>query len=90
MAIIIIITAVNAIVTIVIIMDYIMLVIVIPTIVTIVQLSRVGDFAVALCRTPKLTIYIFSLPQCHLQVVVPKMQTNYQYLYEYQYRYFLN
>ena len=29
---------------------------------------RVGDRAIALCRTPKLTLYVFSLPKCDLQV----------------------
>ena len=31
------------------------------------HLHRLGDKAVALCRTPDLTFYIFSLPECKLE-----------------------
>ena len=35
------------------------------------HLHRMGDRAVALCRTPTLTLYIFSLPDCQLQLCLP-------------------
>ena len=38
-----------------------------PSAVTLIS-YRVGDRAIALCRTPKLTLYVFSLPKCDLQV----------------------
>jgi len=35
------------------------------------HLHRMGDKAVALCRSPTLTLYIFSLPDCTLETVLP-------------------
>ena len=35
------------------------------------HLHRMGDRAVALCRTPSLTLYVFSLPDCQLQLTLP-------------------
>ena len=45
------------------------------------HLHKLGDKAVALCRTPDLTVFTFSIPDCKLELCI-KLKDNLKFSYE--------
>ena len=47
------------------------------------NLNKLGDKAVALCRTPDFTFFIFTIPDCKLEryfTIKDKLETSYEHL----------